>query len=425
MWKKISTAISILCITVYVFAVGLAVFNMVNAAAEHRIIFEQEFAELQDIVRGADVLGFTGADLENEIRASVLRSLAIDAAIVTAPDGVAFAVEKPGEQAVISNYNNAGYSFNTKWKFYRPPYSARITADGRTTLEINALAGYIDRDRLGDILRETLLIVLLSVTAAFLILMLDVIVFTTDRVGEHKEKKPKPPKPPKNPHEPIFNDDAVEMPAEEPMEEPAPESAVAPMEEPAPESAAAPMEEPVPESAVEPMEEPVPESAEEPMGIYLGLIQKLHKELAVADEKKTDMVLLCAEWTKNSFAADTDAPLAKQIAEEAAVFFNVDRISAFKRGKTGIFIVLPGVAFARGLKAAREFHGRILDNTAFKTTITNFYIGLTSRAGREIDPDRLILEAEKAVEKAKEDTAQPIVAFKANPSKYKNYLRKH
>jgi hypothetical protein len=404
MWRKISAAISILCIAIYALAVALAVYKMVNAATEHRAIFEQEFAKLQDIVRGADVLGFTDADLENEIRASVLRSLTLDAAIVTLSGGADFAVEKPGERAIIPSYNNAGHSFDTKWKFYRPPYSARVTVDGRTTLEINVLTGYIDKDGLGIILRETLLIVLLSVTMAFLVFMLDVIVFTKGMAADHKEKKPKPSKLPKEPREPVFNEETagpVEMPMEEPAEMPMEESTEMPGEK-EPEPAAGP--------------------TEEPMGIYLGLIQKLHKELAVADEKKTDIVLLCAEWTKNSFAG-TDTPLAKQIAEEAAAFFNVDQISAFKRGETGIFIVLPGVAFDRGLKATREFHGRILDNSVFKTTITNFYAGLTSRAGREIDPDRLILEAEKAVEKAKEDTDQPIVAFKANPSKYKNYLR--
>ncbi|MDR1470455.1 MAG: hypothetical protein LBT00_14325 [Spirochaetaceae bacterium] len=370
MWKKISAAISILCTVVYVFAVVLAVSKMVSAAAEHRIIFEQEFAKLQDMVRGADVLGFTGADIENEIRASVLRSLTLDAAIVTPSGGAAFAVEKPGERVIVPHYNNTGYSFDTKWKWYRPPYTAQITAAGRTTLEINALTGYIDKERLGDILRETLLVVLLSVMAAFLVLMLDVIIFTKNT--EHEEKRP-----PRESRKSVVDEEVEELREI---------------------------------------------SAEEPMGIYLGLIQKLQKELTVADEKKTDIVLLCVEWTKNGFA-NTNTPLAKQIAEEAAAFFRSDRISAFKRGETGIFIVLPDVAFKRGLKAAREFHGRILDNTAFKTTITSVYVGLTSRAGREIDPKRLILEAEKAVEKAKEDAAQPIVAFKADPSKYKNYLK--
>lgn len=357
------------------FAAVLATYKIVNAVTEHRIIIEQEFAKLQDRVRGAGVLGFTGADLENEIRASVLRSLTLDAVIVTVSGGVAFAVEKPGERAIVPNLSNTGYSFDTKWKIYRPPYLAEVTGDGRTTLEINALVGYIDKERLGDILRETLLIVLLSVTAAFLVLMLDVIVFDKSMYSSAKEHDTRPPKPPR---------------------------------------------EPMTESAEEPHEPVLGKKVEEPTGIYLGLIQKLHEELASADEKNTDMVLLCVEWTKTSLA---DASLAKQIAEEAAVFFRVDRISAFKRGETGIFIVLPDVVFKHGLKAAREFHGRILDNTAFKTTITNFYVGLTSRAGREIDPERLILEAEKAVDKAKEDADQPIVAFKADPSKYKNYLK--
>jgi hypothetical protein len=482
MWRKISTAISILCVAIYAFAVLLAVYKMVTVAAEHRIIFEQEFAKLQDTARGADVLGFTGTDLENEIRASVLRSLTLDAAIVTLSGGAAFAVEKPGERVVIPNHNNTDYSFNTKGKFYRPPYFAQITTDGRTTLGINVLTGYIDKDRLGDILRETLLIVLLSVTAAFLVLMLDVVVFTKDTAAEHKKKKPESPKPPEEPFEPVFDEEpevpmekqakdslkpvlgkegpaeepiempvdepelpvekSAEMPAEEPekpMEEPAEIPMEKPMEElvkkPMEEPAEIPMEKPIEKPAKElvekpmeepaeiPMEKPIEKPKEKPTGMYLGLIQKLHKELAFADEKKTDIVLLCAEWTKNGFA-DADAPLVKQIAEEAAVFFDVDRIAAFKRGETGIFIVLPGVAFKSGLKTAREFHGRILGNTAFKTTITNFFVGLTALAGREVDPDRFILEAEKAVEKAKEDTVQPIVAFKADPSKYKNYLKK-
>jgi hypothetical protein len=388
MWKKISAAVSILCIAVYVFAVSLAAYKMVNAAAEHRIIFQQEFAALQDKVRGVDVLGFTGADFENEIRAFVLRSLTLDAAIVTT-GGAAFAVEKPGERVIVPNLGDTGFSFNTKWQFYRPPLSAQIAADSRTTLEINVLAGYFDKERLGDILRETLLIVLLSVMAAFLVLVLDVIVFNKD--ADYKEKKTKPPQSSKKPPRPASDEEA-----EEPIEIPAEES--------------------------QPAQTPMAEPAEDPAGMYLGLIQKLHKELALTGEKKTDIVLLCAEWTKPSFT-DTETPLAKQIAEEAAVFFAVDRISAFKKGETGVFIVLPGVAFKRGLKAAREFHGRIFDNTAFKTTITDLYLGLTSRAGREIDPERLILEVEKAVEKAKENAAQPIVAFKADPSKYKNYLK--
>jgi hypothetical protein len=371
MWKNISTAISILCMLVYVSVTALAVYKIANAVSEHRIIAEREFAGLQDMAHGAGVLGFTGADLENEIRASVLRSLTLEAAIVTVSDGAAFAVEKPGGRAVIPLHNNTGYSFNTKWKFYRPPYSSEIRVD-RITLRLDALAGYIDKIRLGDILRETLLAILLTVTAAFLVLMLDIIVFDKQKAASKASD---------HPHRPIPDKDG------EPHD---------------------------------PQEPAFAEEEAEPSGTYLGLVQKLHEELAVTNEKRPEFVLLCAEWTKNGFAVP---PLAKQIAEEAAVFFRVKRMSAFKRGQNGVFILLPKMLFKTGLKAAREFHGRILDHDVFKTMITNFFVGLTSRAGRQVEPERLIHEAEKAVEKAKEDVTQPIVAFKADPVKYKDYVR--
>jgi GGDEF domain-containing protein len=412
MWKKFSTAISILCIAVYVFAAVFAGYRIVVAVAEHRIIGEREFAGLQDVARNAGVLGLAGAELENEIRAVVLRSLALEAVIAAMSDNTSFAVERPGERVIIPDYQNS-YSFNTKWKFYRPPYSAEVTVDGRTTLSLDVLTGYIDRERLSDILRETLLIVLLSVTAAFLVLMLDIIVF---------DKKNVAPRTPEKPHDVL---------REEPYREPA---AVAPaVREPEADTCDAPVEntQSEPEDEEESHDrkpegqQPVfDENAGGPSRMYLGLIQKLHEELDGAgekEEKNPDFVLLCAEWTGNSFAT---ALGAKQIAEAAAGFFKVAKISAFKKGENGVFILLPGVTFKNGLKAARKFHEHILDNATFKTAVGDFYIGLTSRTGRQIDPERLILEAEKALEKAKEDTSLPIVAFKANPSKYADYLKK-
>jgi GGDEF domain-containing protein len=415
MWKKISTAISILCIAVYVFAAVFAGYRIVVAVAEHRIIGEREFAGLQDVARNAGVLGLSGAELENEIRAVVLRSLALEAVIAAMSDNTSFAVERPGERVIIPDYQNS-YSFNTKWKFFRPPYSAEVTVDSRTTLSLDVLTGYIDRERLSDILRETLLIILLSVTAAFLVLMLDIIVF---------DKKNVAPGTPENPHDVL---------REEPYREPAAvvPSAVAPaVREPEADTYDAPVENP--ESEEEPhdrkpeRQQPVfDENAGGPSRMYLGLIQKLHEELDGAgegekEEKNPDFVLLCAEWTGNSFATVLGA---KQIAEAAAGFFKVAKISAFKKGENGVFILLPGVTFKNGLKAARKFHEHILDNVAFKTAVEDFSIGLTSRTGRQIDPERLILEAEKALEKAKEDASLPIVAFKANPSKYADYLKK-
>ncbi|MDR1095766.1 MAG: hypothetical protein LBL31_05210 [Spirochaetaceae bacterium] len=412
MWRKISTGISIFCIAVYVFAAASATYKIVAAVTEHRIIGEREFAGLQDVARNAGVLGFTGAELENEIRAVVLRSLTLEAVIAALSDNTSFAVERPEERVIISNYQNSSYSFNTKWKLYRPPYSAQINVDSRTTLDLDVLTRYIDRGRLSDILREMLLVVLLSVTTAFLVLMLDIIVFDKKNAASGTPKKPR--------------DAPGEEPRREPRREPATPMPAASMPEASEQTHDAPEsgEEPRPEKP-EGQQPGVDENADGPPRMYLGLIQKLREELGGTDEKdekNPDFVLLCAEWTGENDLAPAIG--AKRIAEDAAGFFKVAGISAFKKGENGIFILLPNVVFKNGLKAARKFHEHILENGAFKTALGSFSIGLTSRAGRQIDPDRLILEAEKALEKAKEDPSLPIVAFKANPSKYEDYLKK-
>jgi GGDEF domain-containing protein len=416
MWRKISTGISILCLAVYVFAAASATYKIVAAVTEHRIIGEREFAGLQDVARNAGVLGFTGAELENEIRAVVLRSLTLEAVIAAMSDNTSFAVERPEERVIISDYQNSSYSFNTKWKLYRPPYSAQISVDSRTTLDLDVLTGYIDRGRLSDILREMLLVVLLSVTAAFLVLMLDIIVFDKKNAASGTPKKPHDTPGEKPRPEPAASVPAASVPRAETHD--------APAENPHGAAPDTPGEEPRPEKP-EGQQPAFDENADGPPRMYLGLIQKLREELGSTDEKEEknpDFVLLCAEWTGENGLAPAIG--AKQIAEDAAGFFKVARISAFKKGENGIFILLPDVAFKNGLKAARKFHEHILDNSAFKTAVGSFSIGLTSRAGRQIDPDRLILEAEKALEKAKEDASLPIVAFKANPSKYEDYLKK-
>ena len=363
MWKKISTVISILCIAIYGIAMVTAVVKLIVAVTEHRIIAEREFAKLQDMARNAGILGFSGKDLEPEIRDAVLRSLALDAAIVNGSDGSTFAVEKPGEKVLIANYNNTAWTFNVRWKLYRTPFFAQVSSGSQLTLTVSAVTGYIDNSRLAAILRETLFIVLLAVTAAFLTLMLDITVFNGQKTPAVKGRQ--------DPHR-LYDDDSTE-----------------------------------------------------PSGAYLGLVQRLNEELTEPSAKNGEVALLCAEWTNPVGGPGGGEPTtAKQIAEEAAVFFRVNHISAFKKGANGVFLVLPGVIFKSALKIAREFHGRIMGNTAFKPVISGLYIGVTVRGGRDIEPERLVTEAEKAAEKAKDDPSAPIVAFKADPKKYKTFLKK-
>ncbi|MDR0641743.1 MAG: hypothetical protein LBG07_04700, partial [Treponema sp.] len=49
--------------------------------------------------------------------------------------------------------------------------------------------------------------------------------------------------------------------------------------------------------------------------------------------------------------------------------------------------------------------------------------GISSRSGRLIDAERIMLEAREALKRAAEDNASHIVAFKSDPEKYRQYVK--
>lgn len=53
------------------------------------------------------------------------------------------------------------------------------------------------------------------------------------------------------------------------------------------------------------------------------------------------------------------------------------------------------------------------------------YIGITSRSIRMVTGERLMLEAEQAVEHAIEDKDSPIIAFRVDSDKYRQMLEQN
>jgi hypothetical protein len=116
--------------------------------------------------------------------------------------------------------------------------------------------------------------------------------------------------------------------------------------------------------------------------------------------------------------------VAKAIAKEAAVFFKNNKVSAFKKAGNGIFLVLPYSKLSHILKYAKAFHAQLLRDSELKTAISSLFIGLSAKAGRQMEPSRLIMEAEKAAEMAAESPSQPIVAFKADTLRFRLFMKK-
>jgi hypothetical protein len=72
---------------------------------------------------------------------------------------------------------------------------------------------------------------------------------------------------------------------------------------------------------------------------------------------------------------------------------------------------------------AEEFRNKLF--TKINSDIlkkSSWGIGLSSRSGRLLEANRLLLEASRALEKALEDPASPIVAFKSDPERYRAFI---
>jgi hypothetical protein len=119
-----------------------------------------------------------------------------------------------------------------------------------------------------------------------------------------------------------------------------------------------------------------------------------------------------------------DAELYKKIADETVELFNL-RDLTFECGNRGITVIIPNAGLEEGINKAEAFHSRLLHShsDSFHSK-TDFLTGISSRSGRLIEADRLLLEAKKALEKAKVDAGSPIVAFKSDPEKYREFVKK-
>ena len=82
-------------------------------------------------------------------------------------------------------------------------------------------------------------------------------------------------------------------------------------------------------------------------------------------------------------------------------------------------VILPDMDINNGIKRIKGLRGRI------PTTFTQrLAVGLSSRLGRFVKADRILLEAAEASAKSKGDPENRIVAFKSDLEKYRAFIEK-
>jgi len=147
------------------------------------------------------------------------------------------------------------------------------------------------------------------------------------------------------------------------------------------------------------------------------LFDRLNSELHRCASTEKDLTLLMLEFKDNISSYQF-----KEAAQEAVSLFT-SRDLLFEKGEQGITVIMPGVDLEIGLSKAQKFQHRIKEKLFAKNSPNDcIYIGLSSRAGRLMNSERMLLETNEALQKAKTDRDTSIIAFKSDLEKYRKFI---
>ena len=229
---------------------------------------------------------------------------------------------------------------------------------------------------------------------------------------------------------------SIPEPVPEQEQEPQPEESSLYAEDPAPVQAPAATLEPPVEEQITGMKTGVltpsdlPNgSLDGPRGLYdtetgLGweayLRERLGAELRRSASFEQDLSLMITSL-EGSHRGDEAFNLYAQTVRD---FFSFKDM-AFMFGEQGVALILPNMDVDHALRMSEELLKKLsvlLHGKAKWTADQGVFMGLTSRAGRLVDADRLVGEAMAALGKARKDPGSRIMAFRPDPEKFRAYL---
>lgn len=183
-----------------------------------------------------------------------------------------------------------------------------------------------------------------------------------------------------------------------------------------------PSESPLTEAAERVEEENKPEGLYSPssgLGWESYMSERLDAELSRSASFEQDLSLLV-------FAYDG---LASEDSEYGRISSTIKELFSFRdlafERSEGFSIILPNIDSSHALRMAEDFYKRLVflaGGDYAELELLPIYLGLSSRSGRLIDAQRLVEEAEAALERSRYEKSTHIVAFKPDPDKYRRYL---
>jgi hypothetical protein len=370
---------------------------------------------------------------------AIRSSQTILAVIISGPNGE-YAFERDSG-TVITMVNNSP-RFRHPFGVSNPPHYMPLRIEGQRNVSIQVATGYIDYPFCIGILKRILFVVLAALALAFFTLLLETLLVKNktpktvaqdededadEDEGVKEEEIPEDDVADAGNAENEFNDEPLAEPPEQPefateerSDEGSPLEVAAgdPGDEDSPIEFAIEDDTPEPEPPAGPQEaEREPYSPRTHIGWEENTAGRLEAELHRCASYEQDLVFIAMELFTDGPSPSSIDDLYSQFAAETVDFF-AQRDLIFERGRQGISIILPNLDLDQGFSNSKEFHNRVSGKAPYGVCI-----GLSSRSGRLIDAERLEFEAIQALKKALQDPVSPIVAFKSDPEKYREFIR--
>jgi len=397
--SKVSSVIAALCIMVYIGAITFGAVQIIINLGERQNLAEKEFYDLADRATTSSVfLGFMTEAYQATIGDFLGASDTLLGVIITSSGGE-YAFEKYSGSGIVWTADSP--RFKTGLGLSGNAFFLPLGIEGQRNVTIQANYGQIDYAFWQKILKQTLLAILSALIVAFITLLVE---RTIKNRADYKKAE-------------TSGDSTVDDSGEweSQFDDPIPSDITEP-------------------SAAEYDAQSEEWKEEEPRGLYnpRGNIgwdsytnDRLAAELHRCSSFEQDLVFLAMELTSQEKVSDS---LYNMFTDEAVNLFSL-RDLIFGKGDNGIAIIMPNADLDEGISKSEKFHSRIisklreLNGSQSGAPGIELNIGLSSRSGRLIEADRLILEANSALEKAIADPVTHIVAFKSDPEKYRKFIK--
>ncbi|MDR3171998.1 MAG: hypothetical protein LBU17_10285 [Treponema sp.] len=413
-------SIASVCIVVYIGAIAFAAIRLYTGMTERRNHAEQEFFELVDLSSSAGVLGFMNESFQDTIKDALITSKTLQGVIISGPNEE-YAFERERGIAII--WTGDAPQFRSSFGLSKEQFFQPIRIEGQRNVSIRAVFSYIDPNLFILVLKRTLLVILITLSVAFCTLILQFLLSdkrAPERSLVETSEEAQEGLPMELRSEDLFREAEAEVNAETETRDDLPQELHEDFFLP-----------PITHTdfdlsdVLEPLDEN--EAAEEPRGLYAPRSnigweaytkERLASELHQCASFDQDMVFIIMEF-KDTGALEESS--YKLLADEAVAFFT-HRDLIFEKGSWGISVIIPNIDLDQALTVSQEFHKRVAGKCSAFPEIPQLCIGLSSRSGRLVDTERLMLEASQALKRAWDDEGLPIVAFRSDPEKYRAFI---